>query len=1096
VRKRSIDAKLYTKFLRDPAGAPTRRRAISAVSAAEILLQPRRRATMALFADRFLLDGREVVDLATGEIVRLAIDRDPPRHLLSSRFDTCDALASLCHPLLVPLVDYGLAGDSWFEVHAARPPLDAGGGSRVLALHLVRFLRARGIDLTASAAERHVRAAVDRPESARVRAVGWRLVPRGAIDAVRCALESGGPPGVTCVTVSGAVGAGLRSARYVLARAARMAGFVVTDSRIGSSAIHPRRRHYCVIDWLQDDASLPSLLAHAGTSGGARHVWLRFTREPVRETCAIPLTPLTVAEMRSMVYRDPEYGPDESEIQIAIQRSRGWPGALLARLARDPVHRAVVVHETAPHYRLPAPVARGERVSEGGGVRRLMRVMQAAQAVAAAGRHARAERLLRKCVGALAARGVSRAAATGCIALGDLLLRRGRTAAAREAYERARDLQSGDVDAQVILAIARTHVLAGRRAEAEAACRTALVHQDASVRRDAAAVLADAFRRADDWDRAAEIVGTYGAERTPLGLLVMARLQLRGRDLAAAAASARAVLTDDTPPDRVFEAHAILAQIHHAMGELDAATRAAAAALAAAKRSRDRALVLLALAVRVATAPATARDAARRRRLVAAAARLPAARADDLREILNRTEPFVVATPPQAETLEVMVGLTEAAADDEQAVAAVVRYVQEALGACSAAAWTADRLRQVAAEGRPWPGTALARVTVHAGRGSFAPGLIAEAAEAVRAGGTTIGCVAARWAAGRTPAQSRVREFLRCAAAALAPAIAGLNSPAPAIVRFDSPDGSLGSGPAAEQLRVLIARASGAPFPVLIEGESGSGKELVARAIHARGPRRSRRFCAVNCAALTEDLLEAELFGHARGAFTGATGERAGLFEEADQGTLFLDEVAELSPRAQAKLLRVLQEGEVRRVGENMPRRVDVRIVAATNRPLESEADAGRFRADLRFRLDVIRISVPPLRDRADEIPALAERIWREAAARVGTRATLGSELLLALARYSWPGNVRELQNVLAALAVQAPARGRVPISLLPARIAQTVVRSVIAFDEARLEFERRFVEAALARAAGRKGLAAAQLGVSRQGLNKMLKRLGLSGPA
>ena len=140
--------------------------------------------------------------------------------------------------------------------------------------------------------------------------------------------------------------------------------------------------------------------------------------------------------------------------------------------------------------------------------------------------------------------------------------------------------------------------------------------------------------------------------------------------------------------------------------------------------------------------------------------------------------------------------------------------------------------------------------------------------------------------------------------------------------------------------------------------------------------------CALNCAALSDELIEAELFGHTRGAFTGAVGERAGLFEEADGGTLFLDEIGELSARAQAKLLRVLQDGEVRRVGENLSRRVDVRIIAATNRRLEQEAAAGRFRSDLRFRLDVIRIEVPPLRDRASDVPLLASRFWTEAAGR------------------------------------------------------------------------------------------------------------------
>jgi transcriptional regulator with PAS, ATPase and Fis domain len=293
-------------------------------------------------------------------------------------------------------------------------------------------------------------------------------------------------------------------------------------------------------------------------------------------------------------------------------------------------------------------------------------------------------------------------------------------------------------------------------------------------------------------------------------------------------------------------------------------------------------------------------------------------------------------------------------------------------------------------------------------------------------------------------------------------------------------------------VREEVRRAAQAPYPVLVQGESGSGKELVARAIHARSGRRARKFCAINCAALSDDLLEAELFGHARGAFTGAVGERAGLFEEADQGTIFLDEAGELSGRAQAKLLRVLQEGEIRRVGENVPRKVDARVVAATNRCLEAEVAAGRFRADLRFRLDVVRIVLPPLRDRADEVPGLARRIWSETIDRVGSRATLGDDVLAALARYDWPGNVREMQNVMASLAVNGPRRGRIHASLLPAHVARAGAAASVGFEEARLEFERRFVRAALARAGGRRTAAANQLGVSRQGLAKIIKRLGI----
>jgi transcriptional regulator with PAS, ATPase and Fis domain len=302
----------------------------------------------------------------------------------------------------------------------------------------------------------------------------------------------------------------------------------------------------------------------------------------------------------------------------------------------------------------------------------------------------------------------------------------------------------------------------------------------------------------------------------------------------------------------------------------------------------------------------------------------------------------------------------------------------------------------------------------------------------------------------------------------------------------------VGVTPAIVELRQAADRASAAPFAVLVEGESGSGKELVARALHRAGPRRDRPFCTLNCAALPDDLIEAELFGHARGAFTGAIGERAGVFEEANGGTLFLDEIGELSPRAQAKVLRVIQEGELRRVGENVPRRVDVRIVSATNRDLRHEVAAGRFRLDLLYRLDVIRITVPPLRDRREDIPVLAEQFWRDATARMGSRATLASATIAALARYDWPGNVRELQNVLAALAVRSPKRGLVPPSALPPQFGQGVAPEAWRLDAARRTFEERFVRAALVRSGGHRARAAAELGVSRQGLTKLMGRLGI----
>ena len=306
------------------------------------------------------------------------------------------------------------------------------------------------------------------------------------------------------------------------------------------------------------------------------------------------------------------------------------------------------------------------------------------------------------------------------------------------------------------------------------------------------------------------------------------------------------------------------------------------------------------------------------------------------------------------------------------------------------------------------------------------------------------------------------------------------------------PTGLLGDSLLMVELRESISRAAAAPYSVVIEGETGVGKELVAQALHRESPRRPRPFCAVNCATLNDDLFEAELFGHARGAFTGAIADRTGLFEEAHRGTLFLDEVAELSPRAQAKLLRVLQEGELRRVGENTRRPVDVHVVAATNRSLSGEVAAGRFRADLRFRLSVIELQVPPLRERREDIRLLVLYFWERALAQTGGRAKLTGETLDALTRYDWPGNVRKLQNVVAGLSVRAPRRGMVGARSLPLDIRGGCGCRPPTLEEARRDFDRQFVHGAMGRANGRSSVAAEELGITRQGLAKLRARLGL----
>ena len=367
-----------------------------------------------------------------------------------------------------------------------------------------------------------------------------------------------------------------------------------------------------------------------------------------------------------------------------------------------------------------------------------------------------------------------------------------------------------------------------------------------------------------------------------------------------------------------------------------------------------------------------------------------------------------------------------------------------------------------------------------------------EAAAPVHYGGVAIGALCARWTVGSTYDMSRASSVLAMSAAAAAPMVAAAMATRQQAAIAGASE-LLGVTPAIVELRKAVDRAAAAPFAVVIDGESGSGKELVARAIHRNGPRRQRAFCTLNCAALPDDLVEAELFGHARGAFTGAMADRAGVFEEAHGGTLFLDEIGELSPRAQAKVLRVIQEGELRRVGENVSRRVDVRIVSATNRDLRGEVEARRFRLDLLYRLDVVHITVPPLRDRREDIAVLAEHFWRDAAAHVGSRATLGAATIAALARYDWPGNVRELQNVLAALAVRSPKRGVIPPAALPAPFVDRRHEDDWRLDEARRTFEERFVRAALVRTGGHRGRAASELGVTRQGLTKLMSRLGIS---
>jgi transcriptional regulator with GAF, ATPase, and Fis domain/predicted Zn-dependent protease len=306
----------------------------------------------------------------------------------------------------------------------------------------------------------------------------------------------------------------------------------------------------------------------------------------------------------------------------------------------------------------------------------------------------------------------------------------------------------------------------------------------------------------------------------------------------------------------------------------------------------------------------------------------------------------------------------------------------------------------------------------------------------------------------------------------------------------------VGRSPAMVKMLDLVDRAAIAALPVVVVGESGTGKELVARALHDHGPRKEGAFVAINCSAVPEPLLESELFGHVRGAFTGADRDRRGMFEVADGGTLFLDEIADTSVGMQAKLLRVLQDGMIRRVGEAKTRQVDVRVIAAAQRPLAELSAAGAFREDLRFRLEVITIVVPPLRERDGDIPLLVERLL-ERLSPGKTPPRLTRAALRALAQHRWPGNVRELENALA----RGVAMGGDVLDLedLPESIAAAAARPEPAKpalgDDLRLKpalvaTEQAYITAAMTRAKQNQTVAARLLGLSRFGLQKKLRRL------
>jgi DNA-binding NtrC family response regulator/tetratricopeptide (TPR) repeat protein len=1135
---------------------------------------------VALFADRFLpLDsGPRHLDLATGRIVFVRRMPAGDRGDQTAWIERASRLAGLWHPHLPTLVDFGLAGaDERFEAF----PLSQTTSIRPDVARAVRsvlwFLTAVGLSSGAPSRDRI------REESGRTVLMpdawtgheltlvapdlvarwkeGWRsligprddeeprpLIPgvvlqsRRVADGVLDLLNQAGTGRAGQVVVTGPAGSGLSSLSRHLAREARRLGFVpIAPGAFARHARDPaaaadvvRNRFLFVLgDGLQDpdgrDRRAEELLLTAATSGGPSAVLLTIARVNASQE-ATAIDPIPERRLADMLHVFPPGRMARSRLAHAARTSAGRPGRMLAVLGlarpgdldcRSEGHAAHVA-ETQPAYgghsvaSFARPADRWEiRAARGLGL-------------AAAGRHAAAERLLREAAAGLRRHGEEVRAAQCVVALGRLLLDRGRPTEARELLETT---ATADLETHVAstTTIGVCLIEEARLREAETALRAAC-----AIGKTAAEASRLALARCLFWqarlDEAAEwIAPVVEADRAPalrrLSAIELARHETAAAGRLAASAVERAAAAGDALERARGHAAAIRALA--GIGERDAVLRHARDGLAAARAARAP---LAALDVRLAVGLAAGADGEldrgvwrsldrlRRDRLPpfwrARVDALLADAADDTRT-RNAARASIAAfirmsgaealrpssNSASRDAARVITGLLELcqeAEDDDLALGRACATLRSRLRASAVALFgTLPQEQKLASAGTFERGAEAVCRSLSSGlpispiRGPLG----IDAAAPIRFAGSVVGALVCRWALDAAVEARALGSLLEPSAAALAPAVrAWLDrraAPPPAPSQEDA--AIVAASPSMMELTRVVQRAAQAPFPVLIEGESGVGKELVARAVHRNSPRRGRRFVAVNCAALPDDLIEAELFGHARGAFTGAASERPGLFEEADGGTLFLDEVSELAPRAQAKLLRAIQDGEIRRVGENMPRRLDVRLVAASNRPLEAEVSSGRFRPDLLFRLAVIRLSVPPLRERPADIHALAQRFWHSAAARTNCHATLDPETLAALARYAWPGNVRELQNVMSALAVHAPRRGRVCVSALPPAIATTAaIRAPATLDEARQSFERQFVSTALARSGGHHSRAAQALGVSRQGLAKLIKRLGL----
>jgi DNA-binding NtrC family response regulator len=943
----------------------------------------------------------------------------------------------------------------------------------------------------------------------------------------------------------GPEGAGKRTVVSELARTARRYGFVPLSTRLfDSAATHVEGRSLFLIGD-GDRATAWRALMLAALAARLPHVLLFVGTEEVPCIDGVALEPLRAEALVAAVSPAVTNDLDIARARRAAIRAGGWPGRFARllwgeegnlRVAEQAASYEADTNRRGPTVRqaVPDDLAPHRRRAEIG-----MRLIDA-------GRHAPGERNLRQAIGALSRRADWSHAGPASLALAELLVRRGRIREAQVALRRARDCWDGAdaatrlIDVSIVSGTALTELGLLEEAETVLSAAGASARSSGDLERTSRS-LAGLARvlfwqgRYDDADRLLASLGPVaGTDRWSIRRRRLAAAIAVGRrafDLAVSQSDeATRCASESAAPGPIAEAACGAALAHLAVGDLAAVERDVGVCVRAAHALREpllaaRARIVLSEALRRSgRRVAAARILARIGRLGAGA--LPPivrARCELLRDVLapdadvqaivarhttatglKALELYVPAVfqskhavvfEPILDDIVQLLDICQTSADEPGILADVCRRLRVRSHAVAAACVVQEgsTWSVLAADGARIDASIAAR-TVDLGA-TIPPHRLDDRLEAgapVRYGGTIVGAIVLRWPLAVSHDLGHVAGLLTATAAVVAPifsyaTVKRRRTPVPGLSEI------IGVSPAMTDVRHAVERAAAAPFSVLVEGESGAGKEIVARALHRCGPRRDRPFGALNCAALPDDLVEAELFGHARGAYTGAVVERAGVFEDAHGGTLFLDEIGELSLRAQAKVLRVLQDGELKRVGENAPRRIDVRIVAATNRDLRQEVAAGRFRLDLSYRLDVIRIAVPPLRERREDIAVLAEHFWRESASRVGSRAMLASATLAALSRYDWPGNVRELQNVLAALVVRSPKRGVVPPTALGPQFAECRYSEASRLEEARRTFEERFVRATLVRTGGQRSWAARELGITRQGLSKLMARLGIA---